>query len=105
MNYKLCVITRADPFDDGNLADTCFSYHRGIGSDVLGYYDDDHEEEINEIKQQCFTQGEIFIVTDDSFVREIGSNNRSPRKMDVGYTLFDMDQIEDAINLSKEVWK
>ena len=103
MNYKLCVITRADPFDDGNLADTCFGYHPIHGTNVLGYYDSDNEEDCDEIKHQCFTQGEIFIVSDDSFLGEIGASGRSPRKVDVSYELFDMDQIEKAIELAREV--
>ena len=108
---KIQVITKIPDvdYDDGNLCNDLLvaNIDKDNGTNCFRPFNDT-KSLTNKgpkilIQQEVFSLGEIIIVGDDG--REIGGKERKVSKWYVGYEVFDLEEIEKAVELSNNLGK
>lgn len=103
--YQWCVITKVPSEDeDGNLA--CFPFHldRGLYEEGFGMKDmKDRKGQVLIGIYEVFQLGEILLVSNDHYVREKVGHGRTPRKWEVSYECFPLEDYQKAIDLALKV--
>lgn len=92
---QLCVITWAPDVEDNY----CDDFEWTAKEECKGNVSYNVRDKQIEVKKRVFYPGEVFLVND--YEREIGYPGRKPSKWGIGYRLYPLDQIAEALKLAE----